>query len=217
MSTRTALLFGASGLVGGHCLDLLLHDDAYAKVVAFVRRGLTVSHPKLRVEVIDFDRLEDYASRIVGDDLFCCLGTTIAVAGSQDAFYKVDFTYPHRIALAAEHNGVDQLLLVSSIGADSGSSIFYSRVKGELEDAVRKIPFAGVQIFRPSLLLGERKDVRLGEKIGAVLSTVISPLLFGPLRKYRPIKARDVAAAMIAVAKRAPGGINIYQGADIRE
>ncbi len=211
MQPRTALLFGASGLVGGHCLDLLLHDDAYQSVVAFVRRGLTVSHPKLRTEVIDFDRPEDYEALIKGDDLFCCLGTTIAVAGSQEQFYKVDFTYPHRIALAAARNGVRQFLLVSSVGADSGSSIFYSRVKGELEDAVRKIPFERVRIFRPSLLLGDRKEFRLGEKIGAVLSVIASPLLFGPLRKYRPIKARDVAAEMIAVAKGAPVSANLRE------
>jgi uncharacterized protein YbjT (DUF2867 family) len=208
---RTALLFGATGLVGGHCLDILLRDDSYTKVTAFARRNLSVSHPKLTVEVIDFERPEEYTPLVVGDDLFCCLGTTIRTAGSQEAFSRVDFTYPHQIASAAGANGVGQFLLVSSLGADAGSSIFYNRVKGELENAVRKLRFHGIGIFRPSLLLGERKEVRLGEKIAGVLSAVVAPLLLGSLRKYRPIKARDVAAAMVAVGKKNAAGITVYE------
>lgn len=217
MNERTALLFGATGLVGGHCLDLLLHDDAYTSVVAFTRKGLPVSHPKLRSQVIDFERLEEYAGLIVGDDLFCALGTTIKAAGSQEAFRRVDFFYPHRIASIAAASGVSRFLLVSSLGADAGSSIFYNRVKGELEDALRDIPFRGIQIFRPSLLLGDRGEFRMGEQIGAAMSKILGPLLFGSLRKYRPIEARDVAIAMIAVAREGKEGYGMYESDRIRE
>ncbi len=211
MSDKTALLFGATGLVGGHCLDLLLRENSYRKVVAFARRPLAINNPRLQVELIDFERLQDYNHLIAGDDLFCCLGTTIRAAGSQDAFFHVDFTYPHHIATTARSNGVGQFLLVSSIGADPQSSVFYSRVKGELEQAIQRIPFSAIQLFRPSLLLGDRREFRFGERFASIASRAIAPLLLGSLRKYRPIEARDVAAAMVAVAGEDRAGVNIYE------
>ncbi len=214
---KSALLLGASGLVGGHCLQLLLEDEAYAKVAVWVRKPLALRHPQLEQLVVDFARLESYAELAKANDVFCCLGTTIKKAGSQEAFRQVDFTYPLEIAKIAAANGAEQFLLVSSLGANPKSAIFYSRVKGEVEAAITPLPFRAIHIFRPSLLLGERQEMRLGEKIGEKVAGAFSFLLSGPLRKYRPIHARVVAAAMIAVAKQNLAGVNIFESERIQE
>ncbi|HEX8176859.1 MAG TPA: oxidoreductase [Pyrinomonadaceae bacterium] len=203
-------MLGATGLVGGHCLELLLEDDAYLRVVSLGRRETGRQHPKLEEHLIDFERLKDSSHLFRGDDLFCCLGTTIKKAGSQAAFRQVDFTYPVEAARIASENGTAQFLLVSAIGADSGSRIFYNRTKGEVEEAVAKFPFRGVQIFRPSLLLGERREFRAGERMAEKAMKLFSFLLAGPLKKYRPVPARDVAAAMIRVATQNPAGVNHF-------
>ncbi|MDZ7359453.1 MAG: oxidoreductase [candidate division KSB1 bacterium] len=215
--TKSALLLGASGLVGGHCLKLLLEDEAYAKVTAWVRKPLALCHPKLEQTVVDFTRLESYAERAKANDVFCCLGTTIRKAGSQAAFRQVDFTHPVEIAKIAVANGAGQFLIVTSLGANPKSPIFYNRVKGEVEAAITPLPFHAVHIFRPSLLLGERQEVRPGEKIGAKVAGAFSFLFRGPLRKYRPIHARVVAAAMIAIAKQNLAGVNIFESDWIEE
>lgn len=217
MNKRRALLLGASGLIGGHCLTLLLQDDAYDKVVILVRKQLPQSDPKLIQHIVDFDRLREHADWFQADDVFCCLGTTIKKAGSQEAFRKVDFTYAYESAQLAADNGAEHFLLVSSLGADANSSVFYSRVKGELEIAVTALPFTAVSIFQPSLLLGERAEFRLGERIAEPVMKALSFLLFGPLRKYRAIEARTVAAAMIEVAKLQPKGVKVYESDRIQE
>ena len=211
MKSRTAVLLGATGLVGGHCLELLLDDPAYTRVVALGRRRLPTEHPKLEQHVIDFERLPDFAPLMKAEDLFCCLGTTIKKAGSQDAFYKIDFTYTLESARLAAEQGAAQLLLVSALGAHANSSIFYNRVKGEVEKAVSQLPFGGVQIFRPSLLLGARAEFRRGERLAQPLMKIFSFLLVGPLKKYRPVPARVVAQAMLRVAKENPAGFNVYE------
>ena len=215
--SRTALILGATGLVGGHCLDLLLDDEVYEQVITVGRSDTGRNHPKLARRLIDFERLSDYRDLIRARDVFCCLGTTIKKAGSQEAFRKVDFTYPHEVARIAKENGAEQFLLVSSLGADSKSRIFYSRVKGELEEAISGIPFDAIQIFRPSLLLGSRKEVRLGEQIAEKASRIFAFLFVGMLAKYRPIQARDVAAAMVKIAKEQPRGVNTYESTEIRD
>ncbi len=215
--SRTALLLGASGLIGGHCLDLLLADKDYTQVTILVRRSLSRTHPKLTQQVVDFDRLTEVADAFRVQDVFCCLGTTIKTAGSQEAFRKVDFTYPVESARLAVQQGATQFLLVSSLGANAKSSVFYSRTKGEVERAVAASDLSSVQIFRPSLLLGQRAEVRSGERMAEKLSRALSFLLVGPLRKYRPIEARAVAAAMIAVAKDQRAGIHLYESNQIAE
>ncbi len=215
--SRTALLLGASGLIGGHCLELLLADSEYAHVTILVRKPLSQAHPKLTQQVVDFDRLTEVADAFRVQDVFCCLGTTIKTAGSQEAFRKVDFTYPVESARLAVQQGATQFLLVSSLGANAKSSVFYSRTKGEVERAVAASDLSSVQIFRPSLLLGQRAEVRSGEVMAEKLSSALSFLLVGPLRKYRPIEARNVAAAMIAVAKAQRAGIHIYESDQIAE
>jgi uncharacterized protein YbjT (DUF2867 family) len=144
-------------------------------------------------------------------DVFCCLGTTIKKAGSQEAFRRVDYEYPLNVARLAAQWEDAHFLVVSSVGADAGSGVFYSRVKGELEKAVQALPLAGAHIFRPSLLLGERGEVRLGERMAAVAAKPLSLLLFGPLRKYRPIHARTVAQAMLRVAREGRRGVEILE------
>jgi uncharacterized protein YbjT (DUF2867 family) len=216
-SVRRAILLGATGLVGGHCLDLLLEDDAYLSVVSLGRRKTAREHAKLEEHAVDFERLEDYAQLISGDDLFCCLGTTIKKAGSQAAFRQIDFTYVKESARIASENGAEQFLLVSALGASVRSRIFYNRTKGEVEAAVAKFPFRGVQVFRPSLLLGERAEYRAGERLAEKAMKVFSILLVGSMRKYRPVQARAVAGAMIKVAKRRPAGVNVFESDRIAE
>jgi uncharacterized protein YbjT (DUF2867 family) len=211
---RTALVLGGTGLVGGELLRALLADDRYTTVIALVRRDLPIQHPKLRQQKIDFDAIGEIPA---ADDLFSALGTTIARAGSQEAFRKVDFDYVHDIARAAHASGAEQFLLVSSLGADSRSKIFYNRIKGEIEDAVGRIGFEGTQIFRPSILSGERSEKRTGEKIGNAVMGALSWAMIGPLRKYRPIGAATVARAMVAVAAAAPKGVNVFESDLIEE
>lgn len=208
---RSALLLGATGLVGGHCLQLFLQDGVYEKIVAFVRKPLPFSPPKLESYAIDFEQLERHAAQTRVHDVFCCLGTTIKQAGSQAAFRKVDFEYPYRLAELALQNGARQFLLVSAIGADPASAVFYNRVKGEVEAAIAKLPFRSVHILRPSLLLGERKAPRFGEKLGEYVFKATAPLWRGPLRKYRPIAAHVVATAMLHLAKQESPGVHIHE------
>jgi uncharacterized protein YbjT (DUF2867 family) len=214
---KTALLVGASGLVGGHCLRFLLDELSYAHVIVLVRRPLQVVHDKLIQLVINFDELESLGQCPPADDVFCCLGTTIKKAGTQDAFRKVDFDYPVKIAALTEHCGAAQFLLVSSLGADPHSRVFYSRVKGEVEEAIRKISYTTINIFRPSLLLGERTEYRAGEKAGAWMMSGLNHILVGSLKKYRAIGARDVAQAMVRTAQWNLCGVNIFESQRIQE
>jgi uncharacterized protein YbjT (DUF2867 family) len=215
---KTALLLGASGLVGGHGLQFLLENDSYGKVIVWLRKPLPLHHAKLQQDLIDFDRLDRHVDKLKGvHEVFCCLGTTIKKAGSQAAFRKVDFTYPLEIAKLAAQNGVQQFLIVTAMGANPNSSIFYNRVKGEIEAALSKLPLPGLQIFRPSLLLGERREFRRGERMGAGAFKLLSFLLIGPLRKYRAIEARDVAKAMIRMARRNLKGVTVFESGEIQK
>jgi uncharacterized protein YbjT (DUF2867 family) len=208
---RTALLLGATGLVGGHCLELLLAKPAYARVVALGRRPLERQHPKLEQHLVDFDRLAEHAALFGVDDVFCCLGTTIRSAGSRAAFRRVDLDYPREAArLAAEH-GAKHFLLVSAVGADPASRVFYNRVKGEVESAVQELAFESVTIIRPSLLLGERTESRPGERIAEVLAKPLAPLLRGPLAKDRPVPAHDVARALLRLALEQGRGLRVVE------
>lgn len=213
---KSALLLGASGLIGGHCLQRLCDDAAYDKVIALVRKTMALQHHKLEQQVVEFSHLQNYAHLMRANDVFCCLGTTIKMAGSQAAFRQVDFTYPVEIAKIAAANGAEQFLIVTAMGANPASRIFYNRVKGEVEAAIAPLAFRAVHIFRPSLLLGERQEFRLGEKIGERAAKIFSFLFAGPLRKYRPIEASAVAAAMIAAAKRNLTGVNIFESDQIQ-
>lgn len=216
MTERIALVAGASGLVGSHCLARLLKAPEYTRVIAIGRRPLPHDDPKLEQRVVDFDRLGrtgvDFPQ---ADDVFCCLGTTMKQAGSEAAFRQVDFTYVLSVASLSLGAHARQFLLVSSLGATPKSRIFYSRVKGETEAAVVALPFEGRQIFRPSILLGERREHRTGESVGLAVMRGTAFAMVGPLRKYRPIAAATVAEAMVRVALRAPHGVNVYESDEI--
>jgi uncharacterized protein YbjT (DUF2867 family) len=217
MESKSALLVGASGLVGGHCLRFLLEEPSYKRVIVLVRRPLHVIHDKLVEHVVDFNELESLGKCLPVDDGYCCLGTTIKKAGTQESFRKVDFDYPIKIAALAQHCGANQFLLVSSLGADPHSRIFYNRVKGEVEEAIRKISFTAFHAFRPSLLLGERAEYRAGEKVGTIFMSGLKYAMGGPLKKYRAIQASDVAKAMVRVAQMDLSGVNIYESQRIQE
>lgn len=197
---RSVALFGATGLVGAECLDLLEGDPGVSRIDVFVRRAIERKFAaKTTLHVVDFDNPSVWTPALHVDQVLCALGTTINKAGSQAAFRRVDFDYPLHIARTAQQQGARHFLLVSALGATSNSKVFYSRVKGELDDAVLALPFRSHTIVRPSLLLGPRKEFRLGEKIGEVLA-FLAPA------KYKPVHVRDVARALVdAAAKDAPG------------
>lgn len=204
---KEAILVGATGLIGNSLLDQLLHEQAYSKVVAIVRKQLSRTHPKLTQIVTDFDDLEAHADEIKGDVVFCALGTTKSKTPDPGQYRKIDYQYPLDIARIAHQNGATQYHLVSSIGADASSSIFYSRLKGEVERDLQKVPFKSIHIYRPSLLDGDRKEHRTAEGFMTGFMRVINPLLIGGLKKYRSIKAKKVASAMIkqSLIKHSPG------------
>ena len=206
---RRALIAGATGLVGAQVLAALLADPAYAAVRALARRPLGPTHPKLSVDVIDFERLADVAVARV-DDVFCCLGTTIAAAGSRAAFRHVDFDYPLALARGALAAGARRFLFVSAIGADPHSAVFYSRIKGELEEAVEALGYRCAVAFRPSLLSGKREQHRLGERFALA---VLRPLRFALPRNYRPVSAEAVARAMLRAAGATPAGFTVIESA----
>lgn len=204
---RAALLAGASGLVGGRLLRLLLDDPSYGSVVSVARRPVVLSHPKLRQETVEFSRLPPLA----GDDLFVCLGTTIKKAGSREAFRRVDHDFVLDLARRAREGGAKRLFLVSSSGANAKSPIFYSRVKGETEAAVAALGYETVFLLRPSLLLGERGEARLGERLAAPVMRALRPLLLGPLRRYRAIEAEAVARAMLKLSWTREAGVRAVE------
>lgn len=201
MREKTAPLFGASGLVGSFVLKELLKDESFSGIHVFSRKKSVADQPKITEHIIDFNSLENYSDLIKGDVLFCCLGTTIRKAGSQEAFRKVDFNLPVQLAQIASGNKVKKFIVISSLGADAKSSNFYLRTKGEMENEIQKYKFQQISILRPSMLLGARQEFRFGELIGKGVIQITGPLLFGKLKKYRGIHAATVAKAMIKIAK----------------
>jgi uncharacterized protein YbjT (DUF2867 family) len=197
---RSALLVGASGLVGARLLTRLLAHPKYERVTIWVRRPVSLGIHKFAQVVVDFDRLHEHTQQLVADDVYVALGTTIKNAGSKEAFRRVDHNYPVEIARIAVRQGVKRFLMVSALGADMQSRVFYNRVKGEVETDIRAIGLPKVWFFRPSLLVGARAESRPGERLGIAIGKVIAPLMIGGLRRYRPISADAVAAAMIYAA-----------------
>ena len=217
MTQKTALIAGATGLVGSALLELLLNSDAYSQVTVLTRRPLKRSHPKLKEVEINFDELENYTDQLRADVFFCCLGTTMKKAGSKEKFYKVDYEYPQELGKIAKTNGAGQFHLVSAMGANANSSIFYNRVKGEIEATLANMQLPSLQIYRPALLTGDRKEHRTGEKISITLFKVVDPLLVGGLKKYRSIPAATVAKAMYKTSRDHFGGVKIFESDQLHE
>ncbi len=191
------MLLGATGLTGGQVLQGLLAREEVDQVVALVRHRLPTLHDKLAQHEVDFDNLDAHASLFDVDAIVCCLGTTIKKAGSQAQFRKVDLGYPLKAAELGRAHDVRAFILMSAIGASSSSTIFYNRVKGELEDALEDLGYPYLSIYHPSLLLGDRKEQRTAEALGIKAMPLVNRLLIGPLDKYRGIEAATVALAMV--------------------
>lgn len=214
MTKTTALVAGATGLIGSHLLDHLLASPNHARVIALTRTKLERTDKRLTNIVVNFDNLEKevHDAGLAVDEAYCALGTTIKKAGSQAAFRKVDFDYETAFARAATEAGATRFALVSSVGANSRSSIFYSRVKGETEKAVREIGFSTLHIFQPGVLLGTREEARPGEQLAIALTPLLNLGLQGPMQKYRGIPAETVALSMIKImGSGAPSATHHYR------
>jgi uncharacterized protein YbjT (DUF2867 family) len=212
MSSRVALIVGSTGLIGNQLLDLLLREPSYFKVIALSRRSLDISNPKLENVIIQTGEWEKL-SELVADDVFCCLGTTIKQAKTKEAFRKVDYEYPLEVAKHLRKNGASQFLLVSSLGANAKSRIFYNQVKGEAEDAISQVGFQSYHIFRPSLLLGNRSEQRSGEDAAKIFYK-----LFGFIipKKLKAIDSFKVAKAMLTLALDKKEGRFIYESEELQ-
>ncbi|PID94178.1 MAG: nucleoside-diphosphate sugar epimerase [Bacteroidetes bacterium] len=188
---KTAIILGATGLTGSHLLDFLLNSDDYEKVKVFTRRATGKTHPKLEEITCDVLKLKEQTDKFIADEVFVCIGTTRAKTPDKNLYHAIDYGIPVTSAKLAERNNIQTFSVVSAVGADVNSSIFYSRTKGEMERDILKCDIPNILIYRPSIIYGNRKDNRLGEKIGTVLIKGLQFLLFGKLKKYRAISGKD--------------------------
>jgi len=198
---KTALVFGSSGLIGGHLLNQLIKDDNYNKIKIFVRSETEINHFKVEVIKTDFSNLENYKEDIKGNDCYFCIGTTKQNSPNKDEYRRVELDIPKEIAQIAKSNLVNSFIFVSALYANPMSLGDYVRFKGMVEEELKRLNFPKLVVMRPSFLMGERKEKRAGEKIGIFIFKLLSPLLLGPLKKMKPIHSEIVAKAMIAIAQ----------------
>ena len=197
---KKALLFGSSGLIGGHLFNKLIESNDYTKIKLFVRSVSEINNPKVEIIKTDFNNLNNYKEEIKGDDCFFCIGTTKKNSPDKAEYKRIEHDMPIEIAKIAKSNSVNSFIYVSSGFADAKNSGDYLRFKGEVEEELKKLNFSTLGIMRPSFLLGNRKEKRIGEKIGIFLFKLLSPLFLGPLKKMKPIHSETVANVMIKVA-----------------
>ncbi len=205
-----AIVVGGSGLIGRLLINILLQSQEYNEIVSLGRRKIHSKNNRLKQFIIDFDSLDSHADLITGDIVFCCLGSTRRKTPDLNEYRVIDHDYPIKLAEMAHKNGASQYHLVSAIGANSGSSNYYTKMKGETEDAIKAIGLNCLFIYQPSLLTGHRRENRTLERVIIGLMTVINPFLFGPLRKYRSIPAKTVALAMYKQSLKNKKGVHIY-------
>lgn len=210
---QTAVVIGATGLVGTQLIHLLLNDNRFNKVIVFARRSIAVKNARLEDHLIDFDKPDSWQHLVKGDVFFSTLGTTLKQAGGQQAQYKIDYTYQYRFAGAAARNGVPVYVLVSAASANPDAKFFYMRMKGELERDIKKLSFLSINLIQPGLLVGKRQKERAGEKFGYYLLSIFNAM--GLFKKYRPIDGRIVAQAMVNAGTAAAQGVHIYSLEDV--
>ena len=199
---KTAVVFGSTGLIGGHLVNQLIQDNYYNKIKIFVRSQTPINNEKVEVINIDFNNLGNHKTEITGDDCFFCIGTTKQNSPNRNEYQKVELDMPKEIAQIAKANSVKSFIFISSIYANPNSSGNYVKFKGLVEEELKRLNFSKLGILRPSFLMGKRKENRVGEKIGILTFSVLSPLLFGPFKKMRPISSEIVAKSMIKIAKQ---------------
>ena len=197
---KTALIFGSTGLVGGHVLAQLIQNKNYSKIKLFVRSAYAIDDPKIEIVKTDFNNLENHIEDIKGDDCFFCIGTTKKNSPDKDEYKRVELEVPKQVAQIAKSNLVNSFVFVSSGYADPKSSGDYLKFKGLVEEELKRLNFSKLGVMRPSFLLGDRKEKRVGEKIGIFVFKILSPLFLGPLKKMKPIHSATVAKVMIKIA-----------------
>ena len=199
---KTALIFGSSGLIGSYLLDLIIKDNNYNKIKLFVRSESKVVNSKIEIIKVDFDNLENYKNSIIGDDCFFCIGTTRKNTPDKNEYIKIEYNLPLDVAKLAKSNSINNFIYISSLGANSNAAGLYLKNKGQTEEELIKLNFSNLSILRPSILLGKRRENRIGEKIGIFVMKTLSPLFLGKMKKYKPIKVEHVAKTMLQVAKK---------------
>jgi len=198
---KTALIFGSTGLVGSNLLTLLIKDDYYTAIKIFARSKVNINDPKVEIINLDFNKLNEYSHLIKGDDCFFCIGTTKKKTPNNDEYRNIEYNFPVNIAEIAKNNNVRSFMYVSSLGSNPNTKNTYLKNKGEAEEFLKKLNFSQLSIIRPSFLLGDRNEFRLGEIIGKNIYKKLSFLFQGSLRKFRAIESKNVAKAMIVISK----------------
>ncbi len=214
--SKKVIIAGASGLIGSNLLSILLQKPNYDEILVLVRKELPIQHKKLVQLVVDFDKLDEFAQSITGHAVFCCLGSTKKKTPDLSVYRKIDYDYPVKLAQLAKQNGIEQYHLVSALGANSRSLNFYTKMKGETEEAIQQVGLKCVHIYEPSLLTGDRKEHRSAERIMTVMMKLIDPLLIGSLKKYRSIQAETVALAMFKQSLKSEAGVFIHPSDKIK-
>ena len=198
---KTALIFGSTGLIGSNLLTLLIKDDYYTAIKIFARSKVNINDPKVEIINLDFNKLSEYSHLIKGDDCFFCIGTTKKKTPNNDEYRNIEYNFPVNIAEIAKNNNVRSFMYVSSLGSNPNTKNTYLKNKGEAEEFLKKLNFSQLSIIRPSFLLGDRNEFRLGEIIGKNIYKKLSFLFQGSLRKFRAIESKNVAKAMIVISK----------------